>query len=265
MYITELNLSNLLAAADLNSRFNSDEWYLYIKSRLSKYIAMTQSRRELFPWFEDADDPDTAAEEAVDTILELNAYTYRHMWKLYTAEYNPIWNVEGTEKTVRERDNTGTQENKLSGKDTLTYSGSEANAKTGTDTNVQSGSIKDQHGGAMTKSRTTYDSASFLDVEKDSDTLENTTTYNSKQDQITYLSTDTKSFTGRNDETSYGKTDTRTDNLKEKETITHTRGGNIGVTKTTEMEADEVAWLKKFNFLERITCDICNVISYHLF
>lgn len=321
-------LTSKFSIAENNPRYNSDEWYLYVRSRLDQLLNVRYGRRELFDYISISTDPQTEAAVYIDSMLEYNAYKYRHLWKLYTADYNPLWNVEGTETTERIRKNTGTQEDKLSGKDTLTKSGTEkmeksghdditktgtekvdygghddltmsgqeADAKTGSDTLAYSGTEKNEKGGAVTTAKTTFDSASFLDTEKQSDTTSDTKTFTNRQDQTTYLSTNTKSFTnrkdeqsyasndtlsftnrkdetaynssdtlsftGRKDETDFGKTNTRTDDLTEHETTVNTRGGNIGVTTSAQLQTGEIEWLQKFNFLDQIARDIANEISY---
>lgn len=288
-------LTSKFSIAENNPRYNSDEWFLYVRSRLDQLLNVRYGRRELFDYISISTDPQTEAAVYIDSMLEYNAYKYRHLWKLYTADYNPLWNVEGTETTERIRKNTGTQEDKLSGKDTLTKSGTEkvdygghddltmsgqeADAKTGSDTLAYSGTEKNEKGGAVTTAKTTFDSASFLDTEKQSDTTSDTKTFTNRQDQTTYLSTNTKSFTNRKDEQSYasndtlsftnrkdetdfGKTNTRTDNLSEHETTVNTRGGNIGVTTSAQLQTGEIEWLQRFNFLDQIARDIANEISY---
>lgn len=324
-------LTNKFSIAENNPRYNSDEWFLYVRSRIDHLLNLRYGTREIFDYISISTDPQSDAAYYIDGVLEYNAYKYRHLWLLYTAEYNPLWNVEGTETTERTRKNTGTQEDKLSGKDTLTKSGtekneksghddltktgtekvdkgghddltmtgSEADAKTGSDTLAYSGTEKDEKGGALTTAKTTYDSATFYDAEKQSDTTSNTKTFTNRQDQTTYLSTNTKSFTNRKDEqayasndtlsftnrkdeqaynssntlsftnrkdeTDFGKTNTRTDNLTEHETTVFTRGGNIGTTTSAQLQGGELDWLKRYNFLDIIARDIANEISYNYF
>lgn len=292
------DLTSKFFIAENNPRYNSDDWFLYVRSRLDQLLNVRYGRRELFDYISISTDPQTEAAVYIDSMLEYNAYKYRHLWKLYTADYNPLWNVEGTETTERIRKNTGTQEDKLSGKDTLTKSGTEkvdygghddltmsgqeADAKTGSDTLAYSGTEKNEKGGAVTTAKTTFDSASFLDTEKQSDTTSDTKTFTNRQDQTTYLSTNTKSFTNRKDEQSYasndtlsftnrkdetdfGKTNTRTDDLTEHETTVNTRGGNIGITTSAQLQTGEIEWLQRFNFLDQIARDIANEISYNYY
>lgn len=253
-----------------NNFYNSDPWYLNTVNVLDKLLKQTQGRREIYDYMiryntQKRQDPALTLPDlldSVDAVLMMNSYKYRHLWDIYEYEYNPGWNVDGTEITTRTRDNTGTQTNALSGTDTLTKSGSEANARSGYDSITQTGSIKEQNGGNITHSKTTYDSATFLDAEKTADSTDKTTTYNTKKDQSDYNSTDTLSFTNRQDSTAYGKSDTRTDNLHEKEVIEHKRGGNIGVTMTTQLFRDSMDFSQHFKLIEMIAADIANAISY---
>lgn len=291
MRIRDLYTDNTTIIPVGNNYYNSREWFLQTYNLLDGLIRRTQGNRILYEDLETLDD----VKAAVDDLLVFNRYKYDHLWKLYVAEYNPLWNVDGTEKTIRERVNTGTQENALSGKDSLEYlgsekdshtghddvtkSGSEVRARTGHDDVTQTGSITDSNSGNITSSRTTFDSSTFADTDKDTDSRSTTKTFNSKKDQTNYNSTDTTSFTarkdetayssdmthsftGRKDETTFGKKDTRTDNLTEHEEITHIRGGNIGVTMTTQLETDEVNFVNSFHFLQTIVSDIANHISY---
>ena len=275
-----------------NNYYNSDDWFVNTAQHLDRLLSSTQGKRELF---DDYTEDHAEIVDAIDDLFLFNAYKYRHLWTLYVAEYNPLWNVDGSEKIIRDRTNTGTQEDKLSGNDTLEYlgtmkdshtghddltkSGSESLARTGHDDVTQTGNIKEENGGNITSARTTFDSGTFLDTDKDSDTRSTTTTFNSKKDQTNYNSTDTttftsrkdeqsylsdmtRSFTNRQDKTTFGKTNTRTDNLAEHEVEEHIRGGNIGVTMTTQLEEAEYKWAMMFKFLNIIVSDIANHIAY---
>ena len=269
-----MRIKDALAAGSFiprnNNTYNSDDWYLATVSTM-----------------EDPAGSLPALTGAVDMLMELNCYKYRHLWKLYVAEYNPLWNVDGTEKTTRTRDNSGTQENKLSGsdeleklgKETTTRTGNETNSPSGSQTLTKAGSITTANSGGPTSSRTTFDSATFYDTDKTVDTGKQSTTYGEKNgasDPYTETQsytgrTDTKTynnvadelgFSNRSDKTTYGKTDTRTDNLHENEVIIHERGGNIGVTMTTQLEQSEVDFVQMFRLIEEIVADIAGAISY---
>lgn len=286
-----------------NNAYNSDLWYLNTAASLDGFLRRLHGNREIYDdllEFNSAhqEDPDGTRQNVlamVDAHLALNAYKYRHLWDLYVAEYNPLWNVDGSEKIIRDRSNTGTQDmqasghddftksgtetNSKSGNDIIVYSGSESESKSGTDTTTRNGSMEEQNGGDITTGRTTFDSSTFLGTEQKGDTTEKSTTYRNLADETEYDSDVTRSFTNRQDRTDYdtdetlsflnrkdtteyGKKDTRTDNLKEHEVTEHIRGGNIGVTMTQQMEDAELNWALRFRLLEMICADIANAISY---
>lgn len=95
----------------------------------------------------------------IANMLNTKAYTYGKLWETTQLEYNPLWNVDGTTKTVRELKQTGTDTNARSGSDTSTDSGSDV----------------------TTGQKTTYDT-SFLDTDKSTlqHGLSNTTQYGSQ-------------------------------------------------------------------------------------
>lgn len=249
MLIKDLTIDNLLSVAENNNNYNSDEWFLFIRRRLAAWIRRTSSGRHLFPWIATAEDPTEAAAKDIDVILEFNAYKYRHLWELYVAKYNPIWNVDGTEsETITRQKRTERDMNRAN-------TGTQTATDTGTTQNQQSGSDTLGHGHSVTESGTTYDSGTYYGRNKTENGGTDTTTY------------------GRKDTRTDNLTNTRTDNLNEKtdddseenETITttRTRGGNIGVTMTQAMEKEEKAWAESFRLLEDITADICGAIAYN--
>lgn len=303
MKIKDLIIGNNSIIPRGNNAYNSDLWFLNTAASLDGFIRRLHGNREIYDdllEYNSAhhEDPNGTRQNVIDIVdahLALNAYKYRHLWDLYVAEYNPLWNVDGSEKIIRDRNNTGTQDmqasghddftksgteqNAKSGYDSVTKSGSESESKSGTDTTTRNGSIDEQNGGDITTGRTTFDSATFLGTEKKEDTIDKETTYTdledeteynsdvttsftNRKDQTDYNSTETLSFTNRKDKTDYGRKDTRTDNLNEHEVTEHIRGGNIGVTMTQQMEDAELNWALRFRLLEMICADIANAISY---
>lgn len=245
---------HLFDVATNNNSYNSDPWFLYALTRVPSYIKRRCSIRPLFPWIESAEDPANEAADIIDALLEAKAYTYRHMWELYTAEYNPIWNYDGSEKEVYSglkggtKGNTGTQTSAKtgsitrsdSGTDTVVKSGNVTSKDTGDTTDVKTGNVTSAdtgtdtltNGKVVTESATTYDSASFLDARKstasgdDKTTYGKTTTetYNQLQDKLTLNTTNTETYNNVQDQrtlnTSHTETyntvqDQRTDNLTE--------------------------------------------------
>ena len=283
-----------------NNLYNSEPWFLFAKNNLLKLLKRLYGNRELFDNIILEDDghlkttPDILDEvkDYIDSLFTVNTWKYKHLYDLYCAEYNPIWNVDGKEEETitRTTKNTGTQENKNSGKDTLEKTGKESVEKTGNETDEPSGtetlqkqgSITEANSGGVENGRTTFDSSTFLGTDKSTDTLKHTSSYGkdgngnndpykettsftTRKDTHTYHNVkDETSFTNRKDETTYGKTDTRTDNLTENENVStiKVRQGNIGVTSTQKLFSEEVNVAMSFRFLEGVALDIATTISY---
>lgn len=217
--------------------YMSKEWFDFLRSSdINLLISEEYAERELFRYLV-SDIDNNSVQRACQRVLIINEYKYDHLWALYEAEYNPIWNVEGTETLARTGNETDT------GTDTNVRTGSEAVAHTGNDTSTDSGTDTHQRG------TTTYDSNTNRDTDRDALTygrqntrtanLTDTTTYNSVQDKRTADLTH-----------GYNWTETRT------------RGGNIGVTMTQQMEEAEMDWANRFNFLRIVMQDIVGAISY---
>lgn len=218
------------------------------------------------------------------------------LYAAYTAEYNPIWNVDGsiTETETRDlaTDHTGTDTTGSSGTDTETHTGTESISDSGTDTQTHTGTESIADSGTDSESRSGtdrketsgsvygFDSSGAVPSDSGSETVTagigTSTTYGKKEDTSKDL-TDSTSYgkTEENtknltDSTTYGRTDTTTHNTKDtdKGTITRqtTRGGNIGVTMTQQMlEADSEYWNKITSlFYHQVITDIVDEITYKI-
>lgn len=133
-------------------------------------------------------------------------------------EYNPIWNVDGTEVEERDLNNN----HKKTGTEALANTGDDTVKNSGTDTNTRTGSVEN------IRSVVGYNSSNYAPAEK------NTETYNSVADAMVH---------GLQQKTEYGSTATTTynttDDIDDTGTITRTRQGNIGVTKTQDLIASQ--------------------------
>ena len=293
MYIKDL-IRNGLTIPE-NPLYNSEEWFIYARTWILPILQRYYGRREVLDSI--ADDA-TPIQDIVDdvkativTLFAINTWKYKHLYNLYAAEYNPIWNVDGTEKTVTKRKETGRKDSTdaKTGDDTLEYMGSEGVAKTGDDTLEYmgssskgiSGTVSTKNSGDIQQARTTFDSGTDYDTDKTTDTTASdqsygkksdgtsdpyseSTSYTGRKDKTTYNSTDTRSFTGRKDKTTYNSTNTVGEGTsgEMEEEITHTRGGNIGVTMTQQMGLAELDFVGRFKFFDTIAHDIANTISY---
>lgn len=277
-----------------NALYNSEPWFLYSQQWLPLVLERYYGKHEVLDSItDDRTVPDILAdvEATLVAMFALNTWKYQHLYNLYVAEYNPLWNVDAEEKTVTHRDASGTKDatDAKTGDDTLEFMGSEGLAKTGDDTLEYmgtsskgiSGTVATKNSGDVQQAKTTFDSDTDYDTEKTTDTRATDQTYGKKtdgtsdpysestsftgrKDKTTYNSTDTRSFTNRKDKTTYNSTNTVGEDTTETfdETVTHTRGGNIGVQMTQQMFLAEMNVAEKFNFLKTIAHDIASVISY---
>ena len=190
----------------------------------------------------------TDVNSLTDIIFSLHAISWDRLWSDYTAEYNPIWNVDGTETETETRN----LKQSHTGTDNYNHTGTDNIKSTGTDSVGTSGTIKNE----TDTSTYGFDSASAVPSGKS-------------------VSTDTPNTTTN---TNYGKTDTSTynssnNNTKDLEdTDTGTvvrelvRGGNIGVTKTQELlTADQEYWTNQMSkFYKQVIKDIVDEITYKI-
>lgn len=174
----------------------------------------------------------------VETISNMIWYSKHIKWdRLYTsysAKYNPIWNVDGTETTTETRD--------------LNYGDS------GTDEFVDSGS----------------DNVRSQIISDHNETNQNVNGFNSSSSVP--AGNESSDRTGEQlDTTNYGKSNKETRNLNrtDKGTITteHIRGGNIGVTMTQQMlQADIDYWNRPDAlFFDTVMRDIVDIITYKIY
>ena len=225
-----------------NNFYNSTGWFLMMKEMAIPMLKRQYGLREIFDNFL----PDgfnwgtsSAAEmaETVDDVLAANTWRYNHLYDLYIATYNPIWNYEGSETRTRERDMTDTK----SGTDTVSNSG--------TDVQSYKGSQKDSNSGNVQQAKTTFDSDTDYDTVKTTDTTATERTFTNRTDELEH---------GLTTETEYDSGNT----VHEEETETMTRGGNMGTTSTQSMMLQEIEVAGKLNLINTILLDIVQAICY---
>lgn len=241
MYLKDL-IANENFSLLFNNAYNSKEWFLLIKNDLPRMLRLWHGRREIYDYLLDPEDGLTP--EALQDIRDLidlsftnNSWKYDHLYSIYKAEYNPIWNYDGSElkETTRNYtdEHTGTDTDTHSGQDTLTYSGTE----------------KDENSGALQEARTTFDSDTDYDTNKTSDTRATTKSFTNRVDTTGH---------GHEIETEYDSEHTITETVKE----TMKRGGNQGTTTTQDMAEQELVLAHKLQLLSTICLDIVEAICY---
>ena len=186
------------------------------------------------------------------------------------TEYNPIWNVDGTEETQRENTQSGNITNTKSGTMTNTKNGSVTTDNGGTITNTKSGSVNRENGEVTTtvvNQKNPFESDGFIDDTKQTSTTPTnnaTETYNNVTDTQTMnnvKSTETyNNVTDSQTFNNYGDTQTFND-VKNVSRETLTRKGNIGVTSTQSLIDQELS-IRLNDFYMMLFAEILNTICY---
>ena len=157
-----------------NTQYSQNYSYLRdtkLKDSVNEYILNNFRNRELIVPQRvldlETDELDTIRDvvapyiqHCVDSTFKENNENWQRMYDALTAEYNPLWNVDGTETRTYTKTNTGTQENELIKTGNITdnvnfvgtetnshnMSGSKSNSVEGeeSDSNTISGKEKDE-------------------------------------------------------------------------------------------------------------------------
>lgn len=269
---------------------NNDEWYRFFTSfgqgeeiladNINGYIVNNYGDRVLMPaimhkfdgWIESDYDYLSADITGRTThVLLKNREKYKKLFDAMTLEFNPLWNVDGTETTTRtlEKDGTitnardgsdtihdvtdgtvlhsGTDTFDKDGTDTIAHSGTITTGETGTDTTAYSGSETDSKNGTRTLSKTggnvetkyrsTTDSNSFLPTEKTSTEYgdgSGTANHDKETETETFNNyNDVKTFTNRQNQETKNLTTTQTNNNSDTTTY------NSTTTETKNLAIDE--------------------------
>lgn len=188
-------------------------------------------------------DEEVSATNISDIIKVMCVPKWKHWLECWKAEYNPIWNVDGTEKrtittqygkvTTMEKNSKVTDEQKTDGKNNTTH-----------------GLVTTITEPTTTGSVAAFDSATVVTASQTS------ATQHSNTDSGT---TNVALSMGKVEHSSSGSD---TDTLSGSDTVTDTlvRGGNIGVTITQLLTAENNFW-SEFSFFEQWFSDIADEIS----
>ena len=229
----------------------TSDWWSDFKSQFDDLLWMYFADRVVFVNGKfNPDDSDTTKDNMIRTfaiLLKSKKHQLDRMYEAMTADYNPLWNVDGVVGTIYTDTHTGTNTQNKTGTDTLATTGTDTTRFTGSDAVVQSGSNTNQLGGTDShqnhitrdeNTRTgnvvvgdggtdinnhgvfTFDDQTNIKKEGIDSTefgKTETTTYNTlkdahlldSNDSTTYGKTDTMRF-GKTDTTNYGKVDATT-------------------------------------------------------
>lgn len=210
----------------------------------TKFFLMAQGDRLADSILEQYGDEYITATELSDMIKTVCVQRWKHFLEMWKVDYNPIWNVDGTEKrtvvtqygkiTTMEKNSKVTDEQKTDGKNNTTH-----------------GLVTTITEPTTTGSVAAFDSA---DVVKASQT---SATQHSNTDSGT---TNVAISMGKVEHAASGSD---TDTLSGSDTVTDTfvRGGNIGVTMTQQLLTAEDSFWSRYSFFEKWFDDIADQIG----
>ena len=190
------------------------------------------------------EDEEVSATNISDIIKVMCVQKWKHWLECWKAEYNPIWNVDGTEKhiittqygkiTTMAKNSKLTDEQKTDGKNNTTH-----------------GLVTTITEPTTTGSVAAFDSADVVTASQTS------ATQHSNTDSGT---TNIALSMGKVEHSSSGSD---TDTLSGTDIVTDTlvRGGNIGVTMTQQLLTAENNFWSEFSFFEQWFSDIADEIS----
>lgn len=224
-------------------------WWTNLKLQFDDIIWLYYPERTVFVNDRfNPDDPDTTysnIRRSFAIYIKSKIPMFDMLWKIFNADFNPLWNVDAVIGTVSQDDHTGTDVNAKTGSDTNRMSGSDYTQTSGTDvlaesgTDVTSASGSDSSESHVTRDETTRTGSqavsgsgrdtnshgvfTFDDQEnvkhESIDSTEygktETTNYNNVRDshisdgnnEVTYGRSDSTTY-GRTDSTTYGRRDT---------------------------------------------------------
>lgn len=241
-------------------------------------------------------DGEVTAADIAGIIKTTHVQKWKHWLEMWKAEYNPIWNVDGTEtKTIV------TQYGKITTMaknttDTTTYNSEmemeyDSTNKTTYNSNetaeqLTDGKYNTTHGHILTRTEPQTDNAiaafdSVNPVQHSETILTQHSDTNSGTDQIAISDGKKKTDRGGYDEQardgkdtnthsgtdSLARTGSDTDTLSgtDSTTETTTRGGNIGVTMTQQLLTAEQSFWSQFSFFDMWFSDIAEELTLSIY
>lgn len=270
-----------------------EEWTTAISPIIDDFLKYNYGIRDMIfdmiPYLDSADDTTilTWIKEKISLLFSAKNESYKRIYAGLTEEYDPLWNVDGTETETH----SGKDTQKNSGNDVITNSGTDTHtidstterdiAHSGTDTNTETNTGTDTttetNNGTdtTTNSVATFDNPTAVLSSQDS-TLHGkgtTTALQHGQSTTTALqhgetvSDDTDTDT--TDSFAHGHVITTANGKQIEDTyghvITRRRTGNIGTTKSTELLRDHLELWNGLSFLDMIASDIVATICYRVY
>lgn len=256
------------------SAFNNPIWcYDFNSEALDIQFITNYGDKPASPYLlhfdEDGGISDENLQAIADHIYAMNKYSWEHLYKAVTTEYEPLYNVDAYES---EKTNSVNNNNSIdSAINTESSVNNDANTdsidRTSTSSNINSGSgDTDSSGnGDSINDISAFNSGLVNDTANDSNTDAITGTSNEASGITNEESTDSHDIAGSDSHISDTGVDrvVNTNGTSEGERVVR-RYGNIGVTTSAQMISGEIE-LWKFNYMARVMSDICELIALSIY
>lgn len=226
---------------------------------------------------------DVTAVELGDIIKTLCVQRWKHFLEMWKVNYNPIWNVDGTEThtivteygkiTRMAKGTTITDEQKVDAESEITYGQKQTDEqKVNGSSTINYGRETTTVNPTSTGSVAAFDTVDFVDASQ-SESTNTKVTDDGTDSTTTSIGTVEHASSGKDTTTtSIGKvehahtgTDTDTQDGSDTTTDTLTRGGNIGTTMTQTLLGAEDDFWSHYSFFTKYFNDIANVISLPIY
>ena len=236
------------------------------------FLAIRNTDKTVIPVCENEDSRNII----INSVLYLNDYKYRNLYRTTTQQYNPIENYDRMEEgsITDSMTKTGTEQRNGTLSNTRSNTQNLTNTKAGTEKQKTTNNLANTESIGQEKSITENGVKAFNDTDTYADDTKTTTTNNARENSSTATGTveNETTFTGRTDSTTGSLSETEngttTDTLSftnRKDENVHSFNnyrvhGNIGITTNAQLLEGERR-LSYFAFMEIVYNDIINEIT----
>jgi len=236
----------------------NSSWYAGLKDNIKDHLLIYDGTRELIY-------PRSVIQSAITLELIAKKYMLDTLYDTMNFDYNPIWNVDGTETLEFERHNTGTVGNAGTTGETVSRSvdidethtgttadahtgttttadtGTDTTAHTGTETTVEDYSDSVTHGGTVTTNHTGTDTTAHTGtVGVTDDTTDTATTSKTAYNDATFINAEkVVDVIDKDTTTTYNETTQETRNLSDAEIINTNDETEKDVTDTKTLATQD--------------------------
>lgn len=267
-------IPNAFTGDGIFSAFNNPVWVDDFNAEaLDIQFITTFGQRLASPYLSHFDGTNGITDEDLqaiaDHIYAINAYQWEHLYNAVKAEYNPIHNVDAYEtedisdaKNISNINTSSDDGGYVRNNDT---SDDISTTHTTTDINSGSGEADSAGNGNSDNDISAFNSGLVNDTANDSatDALTATTSEASSINNETGADSHDISDSSSSVDSNNGESVNTTNSTGDTNRVVR-RYGNIGVTTNAQMITGEIE-LWKFNFINRVMTDICDIIALSIY